>query len=101
MAIQNLESNQSFTSNALATRPQQNFVNNKVQVENPPATPIVSVETLNTVFSQDLKSTLDKFGANRVNTNQASQNPLQQYQSVSDFNEIDGLSNAIGINVSV
>jgi len=101
MAIQNLGSNQSFTSNSLVSRPQQNFVNDKVQIENAPATPVVPAEPLKTLFSIELKSTLDRFGSNKENTSQSLQNPLQQYQSVSEFEEIDGLSTVIGIDVTV
>ena len=100
MPIQNLDNQQTFTSNALVARPNQNFISDKVQIENAPTTPVIAPGSLKTVFSQELKSTLDKFGANRGN-NQNSQNPLQQYQSVSEFEEIDGLSNIIGIDVTV
>jgi hypothetical protein len=101
MPIQNLDNQQSFPRNALVARPAQNSIGDKLQIENAPTTPVIAPGSLKTVFSQELKATLDKFGANRSNNNQNSQNLLQQYQKVTDFEAIDGLSSVIGIDVTV
>ncbi len=108
MAIQNLNSNgnspKTLSSRSLATRPNQVVQQTaaeptKTSLNRASTTPLLPLESLKTVLSPSLENKLQSF-SKTVNPTKLS-NPLQAYQAVTDFVEIDQLSTVIGIDTRV
>jgi len=80
-------------------RPSQDLISNDSGLGNIQNT---TIKPLRTLLSNELQTTLQTFSDNaKSSAKQSPHNPLQQYQKVSDFVQIDQLSNIIGIDIKI